>query len=95
MRPEKNPISKAIALADLNSIAKVCGVSRQAVRRWENNGYLPRTEASRETSYIDKILSDKRVAKGGLKPHEFPIGPHGYRRPLVNDIEPKVTGGGI
>mgnify|MGYP000904615946 CR=1 FL=1 len=36
-------------------VAKICGVTRQAVDKWLQNGFLPRTEYTGETCYAEKL----------------------------------------
>lgn len=50
-----NQISKAIEVAGLSVVAKACGVSYQAVRKWEGRWCLPRTEWTGETNYATAI----------------------------------------
>ncbi|WP_299077720.1 helix-turn-helix domain-containing protein [uncultured Paraglaciecola sp.] len=50
-----NYISKVIDLAGLSQTAKACGISYQAVRKWEANQSLPRTEFTDETNYAEKL----------------------------------------
>ena len=57
-----NPITKAIDLAGLQSLANACGVTYQAVRKWEAAGRLPRTEWTGETEYANKILAMKEIS---------------------------------
>lgn len=52
---ETSPISKAIAALGLQPLAKLCGVTYQAVRKWEAAGRLPRTEWTGETDYASRI----------------------------------------
>lgn len=47
-------LSKAIIELGLSNVAKACGVSYQAVRKWEKKG-LPRTEWTGETNYSEAI----------------------------------------
>jgi DNA-binding transcriptional regulator YiaG len=59
-----SPISKAIQALGLQPLAKLCGVTYQAVRKWEAAGRLPRTEWTGETDYASKIsaaCADKGV----------------------------------
>ncbi len=51
----KNLITKAIEVAGLQPLATACGVSYQAVRKWERKGKLPRSDWTGETHYADKI----------------------------------------
>jgi DNA-binding transcriptional regulator YdaS (Cro superfamily) len=50
-----NLISEAIEIVGLGDLAKACGVSYQAVRKWEAAGRLPRTEWTGETHYATAI----------------------------------------
>lgn len=53
--PGQAPLTRAIALVGLTRIARDCGVSHQAVRKWERAGRLPRTEWTGETNYASRI----------------------------------------
>lgn len=53
----ENLISVAIATVGLQSVALACGVSYQAVRKWESKGRLPRTEYTGETDYATRIAA--------------------------------------
>ena len=51
-----NLISQAITLSGgVVSLAKHCGVTYQAVRRWERHNRLPRTDLTGETEYARAI----------------------------------------
>ena len=51
-----NLISQAITHAGgVVSLAKSCGVTYQAVRRWERHNRLPRTDPTGETKYARAI----------------------------------------
>ena len=52
-----NYISTAITLVGLQPLAATCGVTYQALRKWEKNGRLPRTEYSGETQYAALIAA--------------------------------------
>lgn len=60
-------ISEAVKIIGLRPLAEACGVSYQAVRKWEKNG-MPRTEWTGETSYSETIesLCGGRVTKAQL-----------------------------
>ena len=58
---KKHPITRAIEIAGLQGVAVACGVSYQAVRKWEKSGHLPRTEWTGETDYSEKI---ERITAG-------------------------------
>lgn len=49
------PLSDAIELLGLKTVSAVCGVTYQAVRKWERAGRMPRTEFTGETAYADAI----------------------------------------
>jgi len=51
----QNLITKAIEIVGLYDLANTCGLSYQAVKKWEKAGRLPRTEWTGETSYSVKI----------------------------------------
>ncbi|WP_405256718.1 YdaS family helix-turn-helix protein [Chromobacterium violaceum] len=51
----QNLISQAIDIVGLQAIAQACGVSYQAVRKWERKNKLPRTDWTGETSYSTAI----------------------------------------
>lgn len=57
----KNLITEAIEIAGLSDLAKACGVTYQAVRKWEKAGHLPRTEWTGETNHAKAI---EQVTKG-------------------------------
>lgn len=52
---EQNLISQAIEIVGLAKLAKVLGVTYQAIRKWEIKGRLPRTEWTGETNYAAQI----------------------------------------
>lgn len=56
-----NLISKAISIVGLAQLARDCNVTYQALRKWERNGFLPRTEWTGETHYAAVI----ETATGG------------------------------
>jgi hypothetical protein len=56
-----NPLSKAVQLVGLLSLAEALGLTYQAIRRWEKAGRLPRSEHTGETSYAQDI----EIATGG------------------------------
>lgn len=49
-------LTKAIEIVGLQALASGCGVSYQAVRKWEAAGRLPRTEWTGETDHAEKIV---------------------------------------
>lgn len=66
-----NLITKAIEIIGLSKLAHQCSVSYQAVKKWEKNGCLPRTEWTGETNYASiierftnkEITSEQLLAK--------------------------------
>jgi len=66
----ENQITIAINKAGSpNIIAAICGLkSYQAVKKWEKNGKLPRTEWSGETNYAEKIYKKTGVV---IKPYSL------------------------
>jgi hypothetical protein len=46
-----NLITKAIEIIGLNALAAACSVTRQAIRRWEKSGRVPRSDFTHETNY--------------------------------------------
>lgn len=62
------PLSQAIELVGLRAVADACGVTYQAVRKWEKTGRLPRTEWTGETDYAERIerATEGRVTKAML-----------------------------
>lgn len=50
-----NLITRAIEIAGLQQVAAACGVSYQAVRKWEASGRLPRTEWTGESRHAEAI----------------------------------------
>lgn len=63
-----NLISKAIEIAGLQPLAQACGVTYQAVRKWERAGHLPRTEWTGETNHAAAIerATKRKVLKKQL-----------------------------
>ena len=62
-----NLITQAINHAGLGKLASACGVTYQALRKWESARRLPRTDWTGETDYaaaIEKVTSGQvsRVA---------------------------------
>lgn len=58
-----NLISEAIEIVGLQPLAKACGRSYQALRKWERKGRLPRTEWTGETNYAE-VIERETSAKG-------------------------------
>ncbi|MFT5451713.1 MAG: hypothetical protein ACI9N9_001199 [Enterobacterales bacterium] len=48
---KQNLITKAINIIGLNPLAAACSVTRQAIRRWEKSGRVPRSDFTHETNY--------------------------------------------
>jgi hypothetical protein len=59
----ENLITKAIEIAGVMNIARVCGVRYQSVLDWEKRGRLPRTEWTGETNYSSEI---EKITKGQI-----------------------------
>ena len=51
----ENLITKAIQIVGIYKLGKACGISYQAIYRWEAKGRLPRTEWTGETDYASRI----------------------------------------
>lgn len=51
----ENLITQAIDITGLQSLAEACGISYQAVKKWEKAGRLPRTDWTGETNYAEII----------------------------------------
>lgn len=50
-----NPLQAAIDQLGLTALARTCQVSHQAVRKWQRQGRMPRTEWTGETGYAPAI----------------------------------------
>jgi hypothetical protein len=50
-------LTKAIAEVGLQQIATNLGITYQAIRKWEAQGRLPRTEWTGETDYATRIAA--------------------------------------
>ena len=63
-----NLITKAIEIIGLNPLAAACSVTRQAIRRWEKAGRVPRSDFTRETHYapIIEIESKGQITEAEL-----------------------------
>jgi len=59
---------QAIRLTSVSAIADACGVSRQAVKRWQKCGRLPRSDFTGETHYAELIegLTNGQVTRDAL-----------------------------
>lgn len=71
---DTSPLSAAIALVGLGTLARALNVTHQAVRKWERTG-LPRTEWTGETSYAECIerLTHGKVQKSALMVFHHPL----------------------
>ena len=76
---QENLISKAIELTGLIPLANMCGVTPQALYKWEAKGRVPRTDWTGETDYArcietatkgqitrDQLLNLKRNDESGV-----------------------------
>ena len=54
----KNLITEAIQIVGLAKLARACGVTYPAIRKWEQAGRLPRTEWTGETNYSSVICRE-------------------------------------
>lgn len=65
---EENLITKAIEIVGLQKLARLLGVTYQAIRKWEAKGRLPRTEWTGETDYAAQIeqATEGKVPKACL-----------------------------
>ncbi len=59
---EHNILSGAIEVVGLKEVAAACGVSYQAVRKWESKNRFPRTEFTGETDYAARIAAACKAA---------------------------------
>lgn len=55
-------MSGAIEVVGLKELAAACGVSYQAVRKWESKNRFPRTEFTGETDYAARIAAACKAA---------------------------------
>ncbi len=60
-----HPLDRAIELVGLQTLARECGVTYQAVRKWQRAGRMPRTEWTGESSYSQVI---ERLTAGAVTP---------------------------
>ncbi|MFT5453100.1 MAG: hypothetical protein ACI9N9_002601 [Enterobacterales bacterium] len=60
-----NLITKAIEIIGLNALAAACSVTRQAIRRWEKSGRVPRSDFTHETNYsaIIETETNQKITK--------------------------------
>jgi hypothetical protein len=65
---KQNLITKAIEIIGLNPLAAACSVTRQAIRRWEKSGRVPRSDFTHETNYsaIIEAESNKWIKREEL-----------------------------
>jgi DNA-binding transcriptional regulator YdaS (Cro superfamily) len=57
-------LTEAIALLGVSKVGQACGVSHQAVRKWEAAGRFPASEHAGKTAYA---LAISRATQGGVK----------------------------
>ena len=71
---DTNLITAAISKIGLQKLATACGVTYQAIRKWERNGRLPYTDATGQTDYAGIIEreSSGELAKDQLLRWSFP-----------------------
>ena len=50
-----SPLDRAVEQLGLTTLARACGVTHQAVRKWQKAGRMPRTEWTGETAYSTAI----------------------------------------
>lgn len=64
-----NLITQAIEQVGLGKLAAACGVSYQALRKWEKAGRLPRTDWTGETDYAEAIeqATESTISRGVLR----------------------------
>lgn len=68
----ENPVTRVIDKAgSVTAVAAVCGVSYQAIRKWEERGRLPRTEWTGETNYAEKLEAQFGVSRHILAPGAY------------------------
>lgn len=65
---QTSPLRRAADLVGLGVIARECGVTYQALQKWQRAGRMPRTEWTGETSYSDRIeaLTNGQVTRSQL-----------------------------
>lgn len=65
---EQNLISQTIEIVGLAKLARVLGVTYQAIRKWEAKGCLPRTEWTGETNYaaLIELATDGKISRSAL-----------------------------
>lgn len=51
-----HPLELVIEKVGLGRLARELGISPQAIRKWQVNGRMPRTEWTGETNYVVRIL---------------------------------------
>lgn len=59
-----NPLEAAVRLVGLSKLARECGVTHQAVRKWQAARRMPRTEWTGETKHSEAI---ERATGGQVK----------------------------
>jgi hypothetical protein len=65
---EENLISKAFEISGVKAIASACGVTEQAIYKWQRAGRLPRTELTGETDHATNIATatKRRISRRAL-----------------------------
>lgn len=53
----QNPLKTCRQRLGLGRISQICEVSREAARKWVEQGFLPRTEWTGETNYAERIAA--------------------------------------
>ncbi|HEU4589411.1 MAG TPA: YdaS family helix-turn-helix protein [Steroidobacteraceae bacterium] len=61
-------LDQAVEQIGLQPLAQLCGVSYQAIRKWQRSGRLPRTEWTGETDYATRIeqATQGRITRAAL-----------------------------
>jgi DNA-binding transcriptional regulator YdaS (Cro superfamily) len=67
-------LERAIDLCGVSGLAKVCGVSPQAVHKWRANGVPPERVLDIERATRDPKTETARVTRHDLRPDLYPEG---------------------